>query len=74
MTAAKQALLKLGYQDTLGLGPDDHLAFTNHLQVQRNYSGGQMVAVEAHWHLVHDPGYVRHIDTDMFAPVRNQPN
>ena len=70
--AAKQALLKLGYQDTLGLEPEGHLAFLNHLHVQRNYAGGQTVAVEAHWHLVHDPGYVRHIDTDVLR-ARAQP-
>jgi hypothetical protein len=70
--AAKQALLKLGYQDTLCLEPEGHLAFSSHLHVQRDCPGGQTVAVEAHWHLVHDPGYVRHIDIDLLR-ARAQP-
>ena len=70
--AAKQTLLKLGYQDTWGYEPEHHLAFSNHLHVHRGYPGGQTVAVEVHWHLVHDPGYVRHINTDLLR-ARAQP-
>ena len=69
---ARQALLKLGYQDVFGLEPEDHVAFSNHLHVQRESAGGLTVAIEAHWHLVHDPGYVRHMDADLLR-ARAQP-
>ena len=72
LPVVREVLLTLGYQDTLGLEPEGHLAFTNHLHVQRESAGGQTVAIEAHWHLVHDPGYVRHVNTDLLR-ARAQP-
>ena len=66
MTVVKQALLRLGYRDHLGLAPEDHLAFTNHLRMQRCYAGKQAVSVEAHWELVHNPGYVQYLAADQF--------
>jgi len=64
VAAVKQVLLDQGYFDPLELGSDEHLAYPNHLYVQRNLEGGQVVSVEAHWQLIHDPGYVRHMDAD----------
>jgi hypothetical protein len=62
---ARQALLKLGFQDIIGLEPEGHMAFSNHVHVQRESAGGQTVAIEAHWHVVHDPGYARHMNADL---------
>ncbi len=60
--AVEQALLAQGYQDVLGLSPEDHLAFSNHLHVQRGFGDGQAASIEAHWELVHDPGYARYMN------------
>ena len=57
----KQVLQDRGYQD-MGLDPDEHQAFTNHLHVWREYGGKNKVAIEAHWNLVHDPAYARQLD------------
>lgn len=70
--AVEQALLGQGYQDVLGLSPEDHLAFSNHLHVQRGFGDGQAVSIEAHWELVHDPGYTRYVDADQWRS-RAQP-
>ena len=57
----KQVLQARGYRD-MGLDPDQHQAFTNHLHVWHEYPGENKVAIEAHWNLVHDPAYARQID------------
>jgi hypothetical protein len=62
----QQALLRLGYQDSLGLKPESHVAYSNHLRMQQGYAGRQTVNVEAHWQLVHNPGYVQYLDVDLF--------
>jgi hypothetical protein len=57
----KQVLQARGYQD-MGLDPDQHQAFTNHLHMWRGYGGENKVAIEAHWDLVHDPAYAGQMD------------
>jgi len=59
----RRLLIGRGYRDA-GLAPEDHIAFCNHLHAWREYPGGQQVVVEAHWQLVHDPGYARQIPVD----------
>lgn len=60
--AVQQVLLRQGYQDVLSLGINDHLAYPSHLNVQRDLGNGQAVMIEAHWELVHDPGYLRYVN------------
>jgi hypothetical protein len=61
MAAVREVLSGRGYRD-MGLDPEEHLAFGNHLHVWRELAAGPRVAVEAHWNLIHDPGCARYID------------
>ena len=72
VAVVKQVLLGQGYVDLLDLGTEEHLAFANHLHMQRKPGSGQAVSVEAHWHLVHNPGYVELMDVDQVR-ARAQP-
>ncbi len=60
--AVQQVLLRQGYRDILSLGINDHLAYPSHLNVERDLGNGQVVMIEAHWELVHDPGYMQHLN------------
>ncbi len=61
MEAVRQVLATRGYRD-MGLDPEHHRAFCNHLHAWRELVGGRRVSVEIHWNLVHDPGYARSMD------------
>jgi len=61
--AVRQALQDRGYRDA-GLDQERHQAFTHHLHMWRELAGGSHIAVEAHWRLVHEPGYARHMSLD----------
>lgn len=60
MEAVRQVLVERGYRD-MGLDPEHHQAFCNHLYAWRKVANNLSVSVEAHWHLVHDPAYARHM-------------
>jgi hypothetical protein len=57
----KQCLIARGYQDD-GFEIGNHQTFDHHLQMSRRSRHGQMIMVEAHWRLVHDPAYGRQMD------------
>ena len=59
--AVQQLLTARGYRDQ-GLDQGQHIAFAHHLHMWRESFGGHNVVVEAHWELVHDPGYARRLD------------
>src|SRR5512142_2977038 len=61
MPAVRQVLAGRGYQDH-GLAAEHHLTFNNHLHAWRRLPGDNVVDVEAHWSLSHDPGYARESD------------
>jgi hypothetical protein len=61
MKAVRQVLAERKYRD-MGLDPEHHQAFCNHLHAWRTTANGLHVSVEAHWHLVHDPGYAHRMD------------
>lgn len=66
----RQALAARGYRD-MGLGQGQHVAFAHHLHVWRESKGGHHIAVEAHWELVHDPGYAsRMVVAEFFSRAR----
>ncbi len=70
MDAVRQVLTERDYRD-MGLDPEHHQAFCNHLHAWRKMANGSHVSVEAHWHLVHDPGYARPMDLrDLRARAR----
>ncbi|MCS7219916.1 MAG: nucleotidyltransferase family protein [Anaerolineae bacterium] len=70
MEAVRQVLVEREYRD-MGLDPEHHQAFCNHLHAWRKVSNDLSVSVEAHWHLVHDPAYARHMDLrDLRARAR----
>ena len=51
-----------GYRDK-GLNQERRQAFCSHLHMWRE---SPRIMVEAHWHLVHDPGYARRVDLGGF--------
>lgn len=59
----KHALVSLGYCD-MGIEPEAHQAWGNHLHMWRPTSNGARVIIEVHWHLVHDPGFARRINLE----------
>jgi hypothetical protein len=63
--AVRQVLVARGYRD-MGLDQGQRVAFAHHLHAWREFSGGRHVAVEAHWELVHDPGYARRMEAAEF--------
>lgn len=66
MPSIREVLRGQGYQDLQGLEPEHHLPYLNHLMVQRSFGDGQVVIIEAHWELLHDPGYARYMNTDQW--------
>ena len=60
LETVQQVLTARGYQG-MGFAPG-HQPLNNHWHAWREPGNGQSVAVEAHWHLVHDQGYARRMD------------
>jgi hypothetical protein len=66
----RQVLVARGYRDK-GLGQGQHVAFAHHLHAWRESKGGHHIAVEAHWELVHHPGYASRMEVaEFFARAR----
>jgi len=63
--AIRQLLAARGYCDK-GLDQGQRIAFSHHLHMWRPSWGGHHMVVEAHWELVHDPGYARRLDVQGF--------
>jgi len=63
--AIRQLLAARGYCDK-GLDQGQRIAFAHHLHMWRPSLGGHHMVVEAHWELVHDPGYARRLDVQGF--------